>query len=186
MEDLKVLRQKVVETEKLLNEKRASLADFKKRQDEIVRQLGDKNFEFETSEMEKVNLMKQVPTGEASEKAVFSKSAEIERLQREIKDLEGLLAGFPVAKDSLTREVTQLEKNLQGAGHGFWFAVSKEEQKKVEGNKQLLRCWAAMCLGGVSQSFGDFLRHNFGSYQTSEFSRISDEIKKEYLGEGVK
>jgi len=181
MDDLKKLRQKVVEIEKLLNEKGSTLADFKKRQDEIVRQLAEKKFELEICEEEKVNLIKQVPTGEASEKAVFLKSGEIERLQREIKDLEGLLAGFPAAGDGLQREITALGKGLQGAVHDFWYQVCAIEKGKASANNSLLRAWAAFNLSGGGGSFGQFLSLHFNSYFTADLAKITNELRREYL-----
>jgi chromosome segregation ATPase len=185
MENLGVLREKMVTTGRALEEKRVLLAGLTNRQDGIVKQLAEGKFFLETAMMEHQALLKRVPLNEVPQEDLFAKAKEIEELKLKIGELEALNSSFPAVRDNLQREITQLEKNLQGSIHDFWYQVCAIE-KQASANNSLLRAWAAFNLSGGGGSFGQFLSLHFNSYFTADLARITNELRREYLGEGVK
>lgn len=187
-EDLKQLRQGLIAFEKVLEEKKIIVAGFPKRQSAIVTQVADKRFELENCQRDRGDLVARVATGDASEMAVFEKTSEIGRVEREIEDLEGLLAGFPAARERLQKELKKCEQQVETCRRVFWENVIPLEKVKFPQSSRdiMLRCWSCHVLSGGPLSFAEWIKLHFGGYVSADFQVMKAAVEKEYFAKEVK
>jgi hypothetical protein len=182
-ESLKQLKQDVLDSKRVLEEKKVMLAGFPGRENKLMTELADKRFELENQKREWANLVNEVTMGDAVEDAVFKKTEQIKQVESEIQDLETLLSGFPKARETQQREVRILEEKVQTATRIFWEGVLPGEKKKLftpETQKVLLRLWAVHVLSGGPLGFGPWLDLHFRGYDSAVFQCAKTELEAEY------
>jgi len=178
---LEEARRKLEESEGDIEKKKASLHSTEGKIRDLSDRLQNKKFLRETKAEELAIALKGV-----DEAVALEATEELHRLDREIVALGDLHAAAIKGRDSEAVDVRKALQRVDGAVHEFWHTVSLIEARKIENNEILLKAWIAATLGRVVQSFGTFLKNQFGSYSISELEGIRRDLLKEYGREEVK